>query len=367
LVPSRSLTALELCRASYFMRELTAPPLQSIPSATGALARLACEKLRSAGLPLTPLLTKAGLTNEQIDNRAVRIAVAAQIKLLEIAAERLGDDLLGFHLARDFELREIGLPYYVLSSSKSLADALSNAERYTKIVNEGVRIKSRVERTTVVTLDYIEVGWRVDRQQVEFWLICLVRICRQLTASRLAPRLVKMRHLRDVTPSEFRTFLGCDVQFGADADEIDFPERFSGLPVVGADEYLHELLVGYAEHALEHRTKSHVSLRSKVEKAIAPLLPHGRARVDTIARELGMSRRTLARALADEGLTFSTILDQYRVGLAKSYLAHSDMPISQIAWLLGYGEVSTFTHAIKRLTGMNPRDLRDSGIAGQMR
>ncbi|WP_065751919.1 helix-turn-helix transcriptional regulator [Bradyrhizobium paxllaeri] len=71
-----------------------------------------------------------------------------------------------------------------------------------------------------------------------------------------------------------------------------------------------------------------------------------------------MSRRTLARALAAEGLTFSALLDQYRMDLAKAYLTHGELTISQIAWLLGYREVSTFTHAFKRWTGTTPRQLR---------
>ena len=71
-----------------------------------------------------------------------------------------------------------------------------------------------------------------------------------------------------------------------------------------------------------------------------------------------MSHRTLARLLSAERLTFSTVLDQYRADLAKAYLTHRDLPISQIAWLLGYHEVSAFTHAVKRWTGVTPRQLR---------
>jgi hypothetical protein len=75
-----------------------------------------------------------------------------------------------------------------------------------------------------------------------------------------------------------------------------------------------------------------------------------KARASEIARGLGMSHRTLARRLALEGLTFSGILDELKVDLAKGYLKDGSLPISQIAWLLGYREVSAFTHAFKRWT-----------------
>ena len=85
------------------------------------------------------------------------------------------------------------------------------------------------------------------------------------------------------------------------------------------------------------------TFRVGLENAIVPLLPHGKARVDEVARRLGMSTRTLARRVASEGLTFAGVLSELRADLAKRYLREEALPISQIAWLLGYQEVSAFT------------------------
>src|SRR6478672_3227115 len=115
---------------------------------------------------------------------------------------------------------------------------------------------------------------------------------------------------------------------------------------------------GYAEETLAHRTPQVGHLRLSVERVIAPLLPHGKATAPEIARQLGVSPRTLARSLSAEGVTLPGILDHYRANLAKAYLKHGDMTISEIAWLLGYREVSSFTHAHKRWTGMTPRQMR---------
>jgi AraC-like DNA-binding protein len=77
-----------------------------------------------------------------------------------------------------------------------------------------------------------------------------------------------------------------------------------------------------------------------------------------IARKLGMSRRTLARRLAAEGLTFAGVLDAFRHDLAKRHLADRDISISNVAWLLGYSDVSAFSSAFKRRTGMSPATIR---------
>jgi AraC-like DNA-binding protein len=129
------------------------------------------------------------------------------------------------------------------------------------------------------------------------------------------------------------------------------------MPVLGADPFLNRLLVKYCEEARSHRGVSS-TFRVSVENAIAPLLPHGKARAREIARRFGMSPRTLGRRLAAEGLTFATVLDRLRADLARRYLQQENLPITKIAWLLGYGEASAFTHAYKRWTGRTPREAR---------
>ena len=342
-------------RASKLMR------FHSMPNATGGIARLVAARLRAAGIPLAPLLSRAGLTVELIDDANARLPVPSQIKLLELAADALHDDLLGFRLAQDYDLREIGLFYYVLASSEILADALHRAERYSGIVNEGFSLQARIAKETAITLSYVDIDRRSDRHQIEFWLISLVRLCRQLTNRRLVPSRVKVVHRRDKIPPEFRSYLGCEIEFGSSVDEIVFPAAVKLMPIVSADPYLNRLLEKYCEEALAHRPAHGATLRSSVENAITPLLPHGKASASEVARQLGMSHRTLARRLAAEQLTFSEIQTELKTDLAKRYLRDGDLPISEIAWLLGYREVSAFTHAFKRWTGTAPRQSRAQG------
>jgi AraC-like DNA-binding protein len=82
---------------------------------------------------------------------------------------------------------------------------------------------------------------------------------------------------------------------------------------------------------------------------------------EDIARSLGMSKRTLIRRLSDEGLNFTEILQQLRRDLAVRYLDDRKLHVSKIAWLLGFHEVSGFTHAFKRWTGKTPSQMRTAG------
>ena len=351
----RMLSAMQFTRLSGF---------NSIPSATGGIARLACARLDEMGKDPTIILSKVGLTPEEARDPAVRLEVRTQIKLLELAAEEVHDEWLGFHLARSFDLREIGLVYYVIASSDQLSDALRSAERYSQINNEGVRLRfSMQDGAAVIALDYVNVDRDADRHHIEFWLVTLVRICRQVTNGRLVPSRLKTKHLRNRTPAEFRAFFGVDIEFGANADEIWFPRPIALLSLVGRDERLNELLRRYAEEALARKPQERLTVRSKAEDILPKLLPHGRATASEVARRLGISSRTFSRKLGEEGTSFAEILDQLRAALAKRYLHDETLPVSEIAWLLGYREVSSLTHAFKRWTGTTPRRFRSGQLA----
>jgi AraC-like DNA-binding protein len=170
--------------------------------------------------------------------------------------------------------------------------------------------------------------------------------------------VVEFTHRGNDDHSELSTFFGCEVQFGAAADQSIFDAAFKDLPIASADPHLNELLIAFGEEVLARRAANRSSFRSQVENAMVPLLPHGMVRAGEIAKDLGVSQRTLARRLAVEGLTFSEVLEGLRSDLARQYLADEGLTISQVAWLLGYQEISAFTHAFKRWTGMTPREAR---------
>jgi AraC-like DNA-binding protein len=332
--------------------------LNAIPSTAGGITRRACAAMRGAGIELAPLLARAGLTSQQVDDDHARISVRSQIRLIELGAEAMQDEFLGFHLACDLDLREIGLLYYVLASSDTLGESLRRAVRYSTIANEGVALRFRDEADAAMTFTYVGVDRHLDRHQIEFWLTSFARICRQLTGRHLIPTHAKVIHHREKGSPELSTFFGCDVEFGADVDEVAFPFAVKDLPVVSGDPYLNDLLIKYCEDALSDRQGIRGTLRSDLENEIVQLLPHGKTQMGEIARRLGMSKRTLARRLSSEGLTFAGILAHLRVDLARRHLTDEDLAISQIAWLLGYQEVSAFTHAFKRQTGKTPREVR---------
>jgi AraC-like DNA-binding protein len=332
--------------------------LGGLPTAQGGLTRLAADRVRKAGIKLAPLSSRSGLTIDQIDDPEHRISVQNQVAFLEAAAEALNDEFLGLNLAKEFDCRDLGLLYYVMASSDTLGDALKRASRYSRITNEAIVLDYREAREPTLRLTYSGVPRHADQQQIEFCIAAIVRISRVLSGRQLVPKHVSMIHVRSKGNSKFARFLGKGIEFGGDVDEIGFPTGSAEWALVDADPRLNKILLKTCEESLNPRNSRRGSFRITVENTIAPLLPHGQAHADVIATKLGMSKRTLARRLAEENVSFVEVLQQLKESLAIRYLEDDGMPISRIAWLLGFEELSSFSHACRRWTGKSPRELR---------
>jgi AraC-like DNA-binding protein len=332
--------------------------LGAIPTAAGRIARAAYARAARMRLPAEGLMKHSGLTSGRLSDPHGRITVNEQIKLLNVIAERLPDESLGFHVAHEIELRDIGLLYYVQASSETLGEALQRAARYCSIQNEGVRISYQRDEDVTLALKYENVRRLSDRHQMECFVTILVRLCRQFTGRHLLPTRIELMHRRSLVPSEIGKFFGCKVAFGGGADEIHFSFDVAQLPIASADMHLNKLLLKYCEEALSKRRLEAKNWRLCVENLLATLLPHGQATLSEVSRRLGVSERTLMRRLDTEGVTFSGVLDDLRFELAKRYLKEPQLSVTQIAWLVGYSDAGAFCHAFKRQSGQSPSQVR---------
>lgn len=333
------------------------PQNDVIRRCVGLISRLAYARA-GQGATARQLLKRAGLDLTAIKDPAAKLSVEGQIRFIQSVADAVGDPELGVHLAEDFDLRRLEFLYYVSTSSDTLGAALLRLERYCALVNEGVVVRARRDKSIRIRFDYAGVSRHTDRHQIEFWIAATIRLLRHLVGRPFKLLAVRLAHQRNEGRSDLEKLAGIKIRTLAGRDEIEFPAACWGLPIATTDRYLHDLLVRYCEDALARREAKGSPLRVRAENALAALLPHGQAQTDAIAAKLGMSPRTLARRLKAEHLSLSRIMRELRLDLSRRYLADPSLSISQIAWLLGYKEIGAFTHAFRRWTGTTPSVAR---------
>ncbi len=329
------------------------------PTATGFAARQAIAALRKRNIEVAPLLRRVGLSERDLDNRQRRVSAIAQVRLLECAAEALGDSAFGLHLAQQANLREAGLLFYVTSAARTIGETLPLYERYSRIVNEAVPVKLLpIQNGVVVEFNFVGLSRHHFHQNAEFVLAANLKGMRENVGRNVRPIRVTFAHPRNSNLQEFERFFGCPVEYGSVSDQWSFSNETLAAPLITGDPYLLETLQPFCDEAARERNTAVGSLRSSVENELQKLLPHGKANRQTVARALGMSERTLSRKLADEGTTYEELVDQLRRSLAFQYIKARSISFSQIAWLLGYEGSTSFSHAFVRWTGRSPSAAR---------
>jgi AraC-like DNA-binding protein len=331
-----------------------------LPSAAGFAARQAIAVLRERNVPVTPLLSRAGILEGDIDNRQARISALAQGKLLEYAAAALGDSEFGLHLAEQANPREAGLLFYIASAAEHVEDALELTARYCRIGNEAGRLNvNRSSENMIVETTFVGLPRHFAWQNTEFVMAATIRALREMAGQDLRPMQVAFTLARHSELREFERFFGCPVEFSARADQFILSNETLGIPLVTEDHHLLEALRPICEEAAKERKTVRGTLRSLVENEVQKVLHHGKANRQRVAKALGLSERTLSQGLAEEDTSFDHVLDRLRHSLALQYVRERRISLDQIAWLLGYEGPTSFNFAFARWTGRSASQVRN--------
>jgi AraC-like DNA-binding protein len=342
------------------MSQSTLKKIAALSRCGGLLSRLAYERGRREGIDVGALLRKTRLQLREVKDSQIRLNLDAkkQIEFVDLVASETGDSLLGIHLAYSYDLREGGLFYYVMASAETWLDSLVQAARYMAVAHDGVALKIKMRDALRVEVNYEGVARHTDIQQIEFWMASLVRVCWKLVGRKIKPIEIRFTHIRTKEVAKIKKLLDCKVEYGAKVDEIVFPKESAGCSIVMADTYLNRLCARFCEETIARFETKSDPLRVRVQNAIGELLPHQRITIESVADHLGVTSRTLARKLATEGLSFGRVFQDLRLALAHRYLTETGLLVSEIAWLLGYSEVASFSNAFRRWTGTSPRAER---------
>jgi AraC-like DNA-binding protein len=128
-------------------------------------------------------------------------------------------------------------------------------------------------------------------------------------------------------------------------------------PLQFRDDGLSETLLAHADRSLRE-LQAKPPMTTRLREALMPELRGGDPSIETAAKRLAMTPRTIQRHLKDEETSFQDILDGLRAELADRYLSEATISVTEVAFLLGYAEASSFARAYKRWTGKSPTEQR---------
>jgi AraC-like DNA-binding protein len=279
--------------------------------------------------------------------------------VLERTAELTGDRAFGLRLGARSNPKNIGAIAYAVLNSPTLAAAFETAGRYLHLHNEAAQVAFHEEENT---LSYFSFGLKnldVDepRQFVEYGMASALNVLRVMVGSQWSPREVQFAHLAPAVATAHREIFRAPVIFACATNAFVMEREFCKQPVPAADPNLFKILNRYLEDLLSHMPKENQRL-ALIRHKIAEAIKAGNPNLARIAKALAWSPRTLQRHLNSCGSDFRTLVDDTRRRFALDYLKDANNTLTQIAFLLGYSEVSAFNRSFKRWTGKTPLDYR---------
>lgn len=328
-----------------------------MPIGPTVLAHLACltiERLRDAKVPTDPILKEVALTRSQTSDHEGRIPFHKHVALLEVAARELRDPCYGLHLGQSLSLKDFDLLGYICLNSATLGDALNNVKRYSRVYSEGFdHTIVREGDTAAIVAEVLDTNSHSLPQSVELVVSLNQSQMSVLLGYEVGVVAFELAHKQVGPKSEYSKVLKAPVRFNAGRTATIIHADLLDAPILTADQKLLDILKRHAEDVLGRRLGGD-NIRHMVRSLIASRLQSGKISIDDTARELGMSSRTLARRLHADGVTYRDLLNDLRRQLALRYLNDGFHSYAQIAYLLGFADVSAFSHAFKRWTGSPP-------------
>jgi AraC-like DNA-binding protein len=277
-----------------------------------------------------------------------RVSLESAQLMLESGVEYTKDDNLGLKIGSSMRFGGGGTFDYVVRSAPDIVHAVAAASKYSRLLSDDFHVS--FERFSGRALVKIEGVW--SRSTADFAMGSLFSVhLGDLTAANLEcwfPHAAP-RELIDYE----RIFPGASFRFDAPFCGFSFAEEASTLPLPGSDPDVHQVLVARADRMLEE-ILAHKPVSASVERFASRELSTGGTSPDVVANALRMSPRTLSRRLAKEGTTFNALLDDVRKQRSLELLRDPKVPLTEVAFLLGFSHVESFYRAFKRWTGTTP-------------
>ena len=297
---------------------------------------------QSVGLDAHAMLRRAGISPRSLDNPETPLSTAAVSALMEHSAQASGVEDFGLRLAARRQLSNLGPISLVLKEEPTARAALDTLCRYLRLLNASLltRIEEHGERL-VIREEILVEQTASTRQSMELAVGVMYRILRELLGQPWKAVRVCFNHRPPRDAKAHRAFFGTTVDFNAEFNGIVCNADDLRAPMAGHNPEMARFAREYLDRALSGQ---HQSTKATVRQLIAALLPGGRCTSQQVAQHLGVDRRTIHRHLTKEGESFATLLQSVRSELVLRQVRDSDLPLAEVAQLLGFAAPAAFSH-----------------------
>jgi AraC-like DNA-binding protein len=333
------------------------------PTTLASWTRALRKQLDALGLDSAALCRQAGLEPSLLDDPNARCPLSATTRLWQLAVETSGDPALGLKTSQFVSATTFHALGYALNASSSLREVFERIVRYHLVVSDALELELRE------CADAYEFRFSVPPgspppapEALDAFAAIYVRSCRNRLGRDFAPLAVYLQRPAPADPQPWHAVFRAPLFFAASENLLRFPRAALEQRLDDGNPELAEHNETVLKRTLEQLQPA--TWTRKVRACLEAQLPAGEPSAEGIAQTLHLSLRSLQRHLADEGSGYESLLSDTRHSLALQHMRDPRCSISEIAYLLGFADTSSFSRAFKRWTGLTPSQYRE-GLTGR--
>jgi AraC-like DNA-binding protein len=324
-----------------------------------AMVRALVAAAGRAGVSKNELLAAAELDPVRLDDVHGQVSLAEYERVRQSAVQLSGDEALGLHLAQDATSPAFDVLGHLTAHATTLRQAIETLTRYARIVSVGP-FAELVEQDDTALVRFAFPQQQASpklRFAAELALSGFMRLVRAFAGGDALPRGVYFAYGAPAHRAEYaRVFAGRE-RFDHAFTGIEFERAWLERTQPYANPELYGVLQAQADRVLG-RIEREVSLVDRVEELLATRDARSMPAMTDVARELGMSTRSLRRKLADEHAAYKDLVERKLIREAKRLLENPRASIQEAAYGTGFRTAAAFHRAFRRWTGMTPAEYR---------
>jgi AraC-like DNA-binding protein len=262
---------------------------------------------------------------------------------------------IGLRLAAETNVHEYDLSLLAALHSPDVRTALEKLGRYKRLCGPQDLNLEHSSKELAVSTVWLNASSPPPARLVDAMFATLLLLFQRGSGQALAPKRVELTRLR-ADEAMLMRFFGCPLRFRAKRDALVFDDRVLDTPFVTHNaDLLLALLPSLDEQVAKKRGNGFLD---DVREAVAKRMSGERPSADKVAHELATSARTLQRRLGEHGTSYQEVLDDVRRHTARRLLGAQGIEIAEIAFLLGFEELNSFTRAFRGWEGKTPNQWR---------
>ena len=312
--------------------------------------------LESHGIDPDPLYRELHIDPEVTKNPNKRVPFNTIDLLRSKAVEMSGDPCFGLKIGCGWHPSYYGALGYAWLASSTLRNAFQRLSRYLQVITNAGMIELEENKeglSMLFNINEIPIDIAASEDVI---LAEVITMCRANCGEEFDPVSVSFTHAKPVCSGTYYALFRCPVEFGAPELRITLSLETVDKQLTTSNPALVKLNEQYMIEYLAHQDSA--SVTQQVQNAIIKRLPSGSVSDAVISDDLYTSARTLQRQLKNEGTTFKTIHNDVRRELSEKYIYDESLSLSEISFLLGFSDISSFSRAFKRWTGYPPSAYR---------